>query len=162
VPAKAKRGGVANVSTEIDGLAETIKAVQTLEREYARPAANKQLRAAARECATPLAAALTVAASASGVPVAPRVARSIRVKSDRLPVVTIGGATKVGSGKRSAAAALVWGSEQGPKSEPNRFAVDANPAGYWIAPTVARFGEGPAVEAYKRAVYEILKDAGLL
>jgi hypothetical protein len=160
--ARAKRASGPGLAVEIDGLQETIKAVQSLEREYARPAANKELRAAARECATPLAGALAVAASASGVPVAPRVAQSIRVKSDRLPVVQIGGPKKVGSGKRGAAAALVWGAEQGPKSEPNRFGVAPHPSGYWIAPTVARFAEGPAIETYKRAVFETLHAARLI
>jgi hypothetical protein len=162
VPSRARGKPGAGLALEIDGLQETIKAVQGLEREYERPAANKELRAAAKECATPLAADLVRAALASGVPVAPRVAQSIRVKSDRLPVIQIGGAKKVGTGKRGAAAALVWGSEQGPKSEPNRFAVAPNSAGYWIAPTVARFADGPAIDAYKRAVYETLKRAGLV
>lgn len=160
--ARARPSSGAGVSVEIAGLTETLKAVNGLEREFERPAANKELRTAARECATPLAGALVAAAAASGVPVAPRVARSIRVKSDRLPAVSIGGAKKVGTGKRAAAAALVWGAEQGPKSDPNRFAVAPNRAGYWIAPTVARFAGGPAIETYKRAVYEILHRAGLV
>ena len=143
-------------------MAQTIKAVNGLERELERPAANKELRQAARSCATILAGQLARAAAASGVPVAPRVASSIRVKSDRLPVVQIGGAKKVGTGKRAAAAALVWGSEQGPKSDPNRFAVAPNPAGYWIAPTVARFQSDQAIELYRRSVYEVLHDAGLV
>ena len=154
----AKRG----LAIEVDGLTETLKAVNGLERELERPAANKELRQAAKTCATVLAAQLARAAMSSGVPVAPRVASSIRVKSDRLPVVSIGGAKKVGTGKRGAAAALGWGSEQGPKSDPNRFAVESNPTGYWIAPTVERFGSDQAVTLYRRAVFEILHERGLV
>ena len=149
------------VSLEVDGLMETLKAVRGLEADL-RKETNKELRGAARECATRLAAQLVRAAHASGVPVAPRVAEAITVKSDRIPVVAIGGAKKVGSGKRGQAAALVWGSEQGPKSDPNRFAVAPNAAGYWIAPTVAAFGSSAALERYQRAVYEILHESGLL
>lgn len=151
-------GGLA---VEMDGMTETLKAFRGLEADL-RKEANAELRAAAHECAAKLALNLVAAASSSGVPVAPRVARSIRVKSDRLPVVTIGGATKVGTGKRGNAGALVWGSEQGPKGDPNRFAVAPNLAGYWIAPTVAKFAEGPALDAYRRAVADCMRKWKLL
>jgi len=158
--ATSKRGGgITNV--EMEGMLETIGAVRALEKEL-RNEANSKLRAAAKECAAPLAADLVRAAAGSGVPVAARVARSIRVKSDRIPVVSIGGAKKVGSGKRGAAAALVWGSEQGPKSDPNHFGVAPNSAGYWIAPTVASFADGPGLDRFRRAVYEILHESGLI
>lgn len=128
-------------------MTETLKAFRGLEGDL-RKQANAELRQAARSCATVLAAQLAQAARSSGVPVAPRVARSIRVKSDRIPVVSIGG------GK---VAPLLWGSEQGPKSAPNRFAVSPNAGGYWIAPTVARFQTDQAVELYKRGVFETMR-----
>jgi hypothetical protein len=136
---------------ELEGMIETISAVRGLEADL-RSGANKELRASARTCATVLAAQLATAAAASGVPVAPKVAASLRVKSDRLPVVSIGGG-KVGP--------LLWGSEQGPKSDPNRFAVPPNLGGYWIAPTVERFASDQAVALYRRGVYEVLHDYGL-
>ena len=145
----------------MDGMTETLKAFRGLEADL-RKQANAELRGAARQCATVLAAQLARAASSSGVPVAPRVARSIKVKSDRLPVVSIGGPMKVGSGARSSAAALVWGSEQGPKSDPNHFGVGPNLAGYWIAPTVARFQGNEALDIYKRGVYETMHSYGLV
>lgn len=150
------KGGV---SLEIDGLTDTLKAFRGLEADL-RKEANSELRAAARECATRLSARLAQAAAASGVPVAPRVARSIKVRSDRLPVVAIGGPAKVGrtGGK---AGALVWGSEQGPKGQVNHFGVPPS-GGYWIAPTVNRFGDSEAVSVYKRAVVDIQKKNGLL
>lgn len=151
-------GGLA---VEMDGMLETLKAFRGLEADL-RKEANSELRSAARECAAKLAVGLVQSASASGVPVAPRVARSIRVKSDRIPVVSIGGPAKVGTGKQGTAGALVWGSEQGPKSDPNRFAVAPSAAGYWIAPAVKRFEEGPALDVFRRAVSDIMRRYGLL
>ena len=148
------------LTVEIDGMMETLKAFRGLDADL-RSETNKDLRAAAGKCAGGLAAQLVQAASSCGVPVAPRVAQSVRVKSDRIPVVSIGGAKKVGSGKRGHAGALVWGSEQGPKSDPNRFAVGPNAAGYWIAPTTNRFADGPALDVYRRAVFDLLQKHGL-
>ena len=148
-------------SVELEGLTDTLRAFSGLESDL-RKEANSELRTAAGECAADLARALKIAASASGVPVAPRVAGSIRVKRDRIPVVQIGGRTKVGTGKRGNAGALVWGSERGPASDPNRFAVAPSSSGYWIAPTVAAFSEGPALTTYKRAVVDIMRKWKLL
>lgn len=155
--ARARTTGVASV--ELDGLVETLRAFQGLEADL-RPEANKELRGAARVCATGLATNLVRAAAGSGVPVARRVASSIRVKSDRVPVVTIGGAKKVGAGG-APAGSLVWGSEQGPKTEPNHWAI-APSSGAWIKPTVARFQADEAVVVYKRAVYELQRKHGLV
>jgi hypothetical protein len=138
---------------ELEGMTETLKAVRGIKDALERKEANAELRRAARECAGSLAADLARAAAGCGVPVAPRVARSIRVKSDRLPSVSIGD---------RATGPLVWGSEQGPKSDPNRFAVSPNASGYWIAPTVARFQGAQAVTIYQRAVVDIFKAHGLL
>ena len=151
-------GGLA---LEIDGLQETLKAFRQLDADL-RAEANGELRDAADHCASGLVVALVSAASSSATPVAARVARSIKVKRDRIPVVYIGGASKVGTGKRGHAGALVWGSEQGPKGDINHFAAAPNPGGYWIAPTVARFGEGPALDTYRRAVGTIMRKHGLL
>ena len=151
-----RSGGLA---LEIDGLQETLKAFQGLEMDLRRQA-NSELRTAAKECATRLSAKLAMAAAASGVPVAPRVARSIRVKSDRLPVVSIGGGTKVGR-NGAPASALVWGSEQGPKGDVNHFGVPPS-AGYWIAPAVQRFADSDAIPPYQRAVVEIMRKYDLI
>lgn len=150
------KGGLA---IEIDGLVETLKALRTVEAEL-RPHANGAIRDAAGRCAGELLPHLTTAAATSGVPVASRVARSMRVQRDRLPSVSIGGATRVG---RSGAPAgdLVWGSEQGPKGEVNHFGVSAGP-GYWIKPAVERFKEGPAVRNYLDAITRVYRDVGLI
>jgi hypothetical protein len=152
----------AGVDVEVDGLTETLKAFQGLEKDLRRTA-NGELRQAAGECAGQLAIQLRGAASSSGVPVAPRVARSIRVKSDRLPVVTVGGYAKVGR-TGAIAAKLLWGSERGPAGggEVNHFAVPRNPSGYWLAPTIDRFRNTGALTVYKRSVYQIMRKWGLV
>jgi hypothetical protein len=156
--ARARTTGGASV--EVDGLMETLKAFQGLEREL-RKEANSELRQAARTCAAVLAGHLARAASSSPTRVARRVARSIRVKSDRVPVVSIGGPLKVGA-TGAQAGALVWGSEHGPAGDVNRFGVPASSAGYWIGPTVAAFQRDEAVTIFKRAVYSIQRRYGLV
>lgn len=143
---------------EAEGVAETLRAFQGLERDI-RMEANSKVRAAARELAGDLATELRAAAGSSGVPVAPRVARSVKVKSDRYPTVQIGGSSRVGR-HGGTAAALVWGSEQGPKGEVNHFGVPPG-AGYWIKPTVERFESGRAPDRFRRAIYEIARSYGL-
>jgi len=143
------------MSITIDGMTETLRAVQGLEKDL-RSVANGQLRAAAGECARGLIAELHASAASSGVPVAPLVASSMRVKSDRLPSVSIGGPASVGRYGASAGA-LLWGSEHGGRN----FAVAPGGA-YWIKPAVDRFKNDGAVAAYKRAVVAILADWRLL
>src|SRR5262245_60576018 len=144
---------------EVDGLTETLAAFRGLEADLRRQA-NGELRAAARECASLLVAELRQAAAASGVPVAARVARSIRVKNDRLPAVQLGGSRKVGR-TGAPAALLLWGSEHGPAGDVNHFAVAPNQSGYWIAPTTARFARSRAMTTYRGAVAEIMRRYGL-
>lgn len=147
------------VQIHVDGLLETLKAFQGLERDVRRQA-NGELRQAAGQCASGLTTRLVAAAGGSGVPVAPRVARSVKVKSDRLPVVSIGGSTRVGR-YGAPAAALVWGSEHGPSGSVNHWGVGPS-AGYWIAPTVKEYERGPAVSIYLRAVVNIEHRYGLI
>ena len=150
----------ASLSLEVDGLMETLKAVRGISDAFERKETNNQLRDAANRCAQGLVVELQRSARASGVPVAPRVSQSIRVKRDRIPVVSVGGNQRVGR-NGGTAAALVWGSEQGPKGNVNHFGVPPS-SGYWIAPATERFGQGPAIDLYRRAVFEILNEAGLI
>ena len=146
------------LSLEMEGIFETLKAVRSVEADL-RPGINNELRDAAESSASELVVELVNAAGSSGVPVAPRVARSIRVKRDRVPVVSIGGATRVGRDGASAGA-LVWGSEQGPKGDVNHWAVPPS-SGHWIAPAVDRFGP-KAVEKFRHAVADVFRRHGLL
>lgn len=146
------------LSIEMEGIFETLKAVRSVESDL-RPGVNNELRDAADAAAGELAVDLRAAASSSGVPVAPLVAQSIKVKRDRVPVVSIGGAMRVGS-RGTPAGLLVWGSEQGPKGDVNHWAVPPS-SGYWIAPAVERSGP-KAVEKFRSAVAAIFRKHGLL
>jgi hypothetical protein len=139
---------------EAEGIVETLSAFKGLEADLRRTA-NGELRKAARTCATELVVELR-AAAAGGPPVAARVARSIRVKNDRIPAVSIGGSRKVGT-RGAPASALVWGSEHGPAGPVNHFGVPARSSGYWIAPTVTRFGQSAALVTFKRALFDIMR-----
>lgn len=155
----ASRGVKGGLSVEVDGLIETLKALRGVEAEL-RPGANGMIRDAAGVCAGDLVPHLVASASSSGVPVAPRVARSIRVKRDRLPTVSIGGSAAVGRhGGR--AGALVWGSEHGPSGAVNHFGVPTS-SGYWIAPAVEAFKAGPALDTFRRAIAATFHRYGLL
>ena len=146
------------VSVELDGLQETLRAFQGLEKDLRR-VANGELRRAAGECASALVGDLQTSAASSGVPVAPRVARSAKVRSDRLPAVAIGGSARVGR-RGAPASALVWGSEHGPSGAVNHFGVPPG-GGYWIKPAVERFKSSRAVAIFSDAVAAIQRRWGL-
>jgi len=128
---------------------------------------NAELRLAAKECAAELASMLKRNTVNSPAPQTRLVELSVKVKSDRVPVVTVGGTRKVGRAyqsrkggkKRAVAGALLWGVEFGDKH--GRFAP-RNESGYWIRPTVAEFSKTGAIDTYKRAVVRILNSAGVL
>ena len=105
-----------------------------------------------------LAPALVAAAASSGVPVASRVARSVRVRGGARPTVSIGGSEAVG---RAGAPAyrLVWGSERG-GYDPNHFVVPRG-AGYWIRPTVERIASSQARAAFDLAIAGRIRRHGL-
>lgn len=133
-----------------------LKALQGVSKEL-RVASNRRLREAAATCARGLVVDLRSAADHSQTPQAALVARTLRVKGDRIPVVTVGGSRRVGS-RRTPAGRLVWGSEHGGRN----FAAPPNDSGYWIAPTVDRYARGSAVDTYRAAVASVLRDAGVL
>jgi hypothetical protein len=136
---------------DIVGLLKNLRGVQ----DDLRKNDNKRLREAAAVCAVELVADLK--ASARGTPQAGLVASTARVKSDRIPAVSIGGNKRVGH-RGTAAGVLVWGSERGGRN----FAAPHNSGGYWIEPTTRRFQDGPAARTYLTAVYEVLRDRGVL
>jgi hypothetical protein len=148
----------AAVSVELDGLQETLRSFQGLEKDLRRTA-NGELRRAAGECASQLVGELQIGAASSGVPVAPRVARSAKVRSDRLPSVAIGGSARVGR-RGAPASALVWGSEHGPSGSVNHFGVPPG-SGYWIKPTVERFKSSTATKIFADSVATIQRRWGL-
>lgn len=147
------------IAVEVLGVEETLRAVRSLGADL-RKGANAEIRAAAKQTAAGLVVELQASARSSGVPLAPRVAATAKVKSDRFPTVVIGGSKAVGR-YGAPASAVIWGTEHGPASDPNRFAVDANSGGYWIAPAVEKFRRGPAIRLFQGAIEATLRRYGL-
>lgn len=146
-------------TVDMQGLAETQRGLDELQAALARPSSGK-LRATSTALTGELAGMLRAAAASSGVPVAARVAKSIKPASrGSWPAVQVGGAVPVGR-YGAIAAKLLWGSERGPAGDPNRFAVEPNAAGYWIAPTVRLFKDGPGMRAFTAAVDALISSAG--
>ena len=101
---------------------------------------NRRLRQAAGDASRGLIPELQAAASSSATPQARIVAASVRIKSDRLPAVQVGGSRRIGH-RRTPAGRLLWGSEVGGRN----FAAPTGGA-YWIAPTVDSYARRGALE----------------
>ena len=146
-------GGLA---VEMEGMMETLKAVRGIADALERKETNAQLRERRGRVRGRLGrAALAPRPPRSRCPGRAPVAGSIRVK----PPTGSPSVRDRDGGKASRR--CLWGSEQGPKSDPNRFAVAAEPRRLLDRAHGQRFGEGPAPEIYRRAVYEIFKEHGL-
>jgi hypothetical protein len=117
---------------------------------------NRRLRQAAGDASRGLVPILRGAGAAATTPQAALVARTVRVRSDRLPAVQLGGSRRVGR-RGTPAGRLVWGSEGGGRN----FAAPSG-GSYWIAPTVDDYARRGALEVYQRAVAQILHDAKVL
>lgn len=161
-----KKSGGFDLFVDDSDVATLIKSLRIADSAL-RKNTNTELREAAKECGLQLRNQLIMEASAVPAPQAKLVASAIRVKSDRFPVVQVGGPKKVGrpyksrSGgrKRAPAGALLWGVEYGDRF--GRFA-SRNANGYWLQPTVIRFSENKAIDIYKTAVIRIFQNAGVL
>jgi len=140
---------------DMDEVMELLKELRGVQTDLRRQT-NRELRAAAGECAQGLVPALHAHAANSPTPQARIVAESAKVKSDRLPVVTVGGSRRVGH-RGTQAGVLVWGSERGG----HNFVAGAG-GEYWITPAVQDFQDGPAGGIYMRAVGRIFLDHGIV
>ena len=162
--AKGRNYDISVDDSDVQALFTSLKSVNA----QLRVETNKRLRAAAKECATVLKQELQQAAASAPAHQTLLVAKSVKVKSDRTPVVSVGGTKGVGrpynskrrGGKyRAPAGALLWGVEYGDNH--GRFAP-RNQQGYWLRPTTIAFGDNKAIDIYKRQVVGILHDAGVI
>lgn len=143
------------VTIDTSELFELFKALGKVDAEL-RQNSNKRLRQAAAECARGMIGPLRSAASSSPTPQAVIVARTARLRSDRVPAVQVGGPRGVGH-RKTPAGRLLWGSERGGAT------FGAPPGGpYWIDPTVRAYQSGPAAGVYLAQVVGILSDAKVL
>lgn len=125
---------------ELEGLQPMLRAFGTYGKE-----ANAELRKASRKIAT----TTVVAAKQRGASLpqqAPLVAQSLRVKSDRVPSLIIGGAKRVGT-RRNAAGAFLFGAEFGGRGKPStrQFLPHRGRTGYFLFPTLRARGHADTV-----------------
>lgn len=146
--------GSLNLTIDESGMIPLMRGINDLEDSLKRQT-NGRLRDAANVASTQLVRALKAAAAGAQTPQAKIVAETVEVKRDRFVAVSIGGAKPVGH-RGTPAYQILWGSERGGRN----FGASAG-GRYWIEPTVTRFHEGPAQQAYMLAVHQILNDAGL-
>lgn len=166
------------VGVDPQDLRNLLRALSKLERD-----AQADVREASLAIATDLAGELRRAARLSPTPQAELVAQSVRPRRDRVVSVEVGGSRKVGrpyravrhtaAGKRTtrqvraAAGTLLWGSETGSREGTDRqgrryrgrFVAPEHRGGYWIRPTVERYGP-QARERWLTAVVHALRRAG--
>jgi hypothetical protein len=163
------------VGIDIDrsDLRALLSALSKLERD-----AQDVVRDGALAISTDLAGELRDAARRSRTPAAALVALSIRPRRDRVVAVERVGreyraVRHTPTGKRTtrrvraAAGTLLWGSETGSQGGTDRqgrrytdrFGAPHNPRGYWIRPTVEKYGP-QARERWLRVVLEAIRKAG--
>lgn len=169
------RSGSRGVSINPQGLRELDAFLRDqIAREDLNPA-KRDLRQGTKAIANAeLIPVLQQAADASGVPIAPAMARTARTRTDRIVTVRIGavnprglrgfrsgrGQAKAGSSgyrtrnSQSDRTTLAYGSDRGPHPSnkvSNPYGVSRNEAGYWVAPGVAA-----AFDRVKRAYVDLL------
>jgi hypothetical protein len=132
-----------------------LAALKSVDKEL-RVNSNRRLRQAAGTASQGLVPLLRAAALSAQTPQAALVARTVRVKSDRVPAVQLGGSSRVGR-RGTPAGRLVWGSEGGGRN----FQAPSG-GSYWVQPTVSDYARRGALETYRAAVAAILSDAGVL
>lgn len=137
-----------SVSVRIEGVRETLKAFNGLPKE-----ASEQLRDAAGDLARLLATDAKGAALREGSQAA-LVADTVKAGRDRVPVVTAGGAKRVGS-RRAPAWKLLFGAEFGS----NRYAQfprrHTGTTGIWFFPTIEA-NAAPIARRWQQAADAVL------
>lgn len=116
------------VTLRIDGLRETLRAFDRLPDD-----ADTQLRDASQRIADSMAGHIRAAATAEGRQ-AGALARTVRARRDRVPVVVAGGTSRLGR-KRKPAFKLLYGSEFGSHRLP-QFKPHMGSGSYWFFTTV--------------------------
>jgi hypothetical protein len=142
----AKRTLTVNVNAE--GVRETLRAFSGLPKE-----ASAELRAAAEDLARLLARDARSAGVAEGVQAA-LVAGTVKAGRDRVPVVTAGGSTRVGS-RRKPAYKLLFGSEFGSNRYEQFPHSHQGRDGIWFFPSIEA-NAGPIARRWREAADRIL------
>lgn len=122
-------------NVKIAGVTETLAAFRNLPKE-----ANDELRTATLELAKTLAAQVQQSARSEGRQAA-LMADTVKAARDRVPVITAGGAKRVGRNKKPAYK-LLFGSEFG-SAKRKQYKPHRGRQGYWFFPIVEK--EAPEI-----------------
>ncbi|MDG4821280.1 hypothetical protein O7635_05360 [Asanoa sp. WMMD1127] len=150
------------VNLHITGARETIRAFGNLGKD-----ANNELRAASLTLSRTLAARIQLAARREGG-AAGLLARTVKARRDRVPVVVAGGSTRVGR-HRTAAGRILFAAEFGAngrygwygrpryrESDGRQFKPHSGQEGYWFFPTARAYQ--PEIDAeYNDTVDDLLR-----
>ena len=133
----------------IEGLNRAVRAVP----KEAAP----RLREASGRIAGDVASVAASRARSVGGPLR-RVAPTIKAGKDRVPVVRMGGTTRMRKGKNQTVGNLMWGAEFGGRAQPTtqQFLPHLGRTGYALWPTV-RAMSGDIREEYSKALRDALR-----
>jgi hypothetical protein len=154
----ADRARSINLTINIDGARETLKAFRDLPKD-----ASNELRDAAMGLSNDLAGFVRSAGMARGGQAA-RVAGTVKPRRDRVPYFVVGGTARIATGQsdgsKREAFRILFGSEFGAtkgasRTGPNGFTQHAGRRGLWIFPTVEAH-QGDIAKAWHDAADEIV------
>lgn len=143
------------VNVRIDGAKEILKALNQLPKE-----ANQAVRAESMRLAQALARKGQAAAVADDAPQSKLLARTVKARRDRVPVIVAGGTTRIGRGRRKVPAyKLLFGSEFGSNEHKQFQRAHSGRKGYWFFPLAEK--EGRTVgKAWSKAADRIVRSYG--
>lgn len=140
------------IDVNIEGLRETIRALNALPKE-----ASAELREAALELSKKMARAAASAGATEGSQAA-LVATTVRAQKDRVPVVVAGGTKRLGRNKKPAFK-LLFGSEFGSNRLP-QYKPHVGRGSYWFFKTIEDHQVMIAAE-WQKAADEIIRKFSL-
>lgn len=139
------------LTLRVDGVWQTLAAFRRLPKE-----ANNALRDASERIAQTMASRVRSAAEAEGRQAA-LMARTVKVRRDRVPVVQAGGATRVGR-RRKPAYKLLFGSEFG-SNRLRQFKPHVGRGSYWFFRSIEDHQDEMARQ-WNRAADDIARSFG--
>jgi hypothetical protein len=141
------------VNVRIDGAKEVLAALNRLPKE-----ANNAVREASLELAQTLAGKVKAAATTDEAPQSKLLARTVKARRDRLPVIVAGGTTRLGR-RRAPAWKLLFGSEFGSNQYPQFRRPHSGRKGHWFFP-VAEKQAATVAKVWGKAADRILRAYG--
>jgi hypothetical protein len=147
----AKKKDTLTLNIRIDGAKETLKALNRLPKE-----ANAAVKDGSMELARALATRVKAAAVADKSPQSKLLARTVRARRDRVPVILAGGDRLLGR-RKVPAWRLLFGAEFGSNQHRQFHHAHSGRKGYWFFPVAER--EAATIAKAWREVADRIVDA---